>query len=488
MRITLQLSLDCFSIDFFFFQAEDGIRDFHVTGVQTVLFRSNINKELLKSLRENSKKLVEEEIELKKQRMDSKIIFELSTWYQTDENLKEDWKKNQKHIQEIQNKINDYREQFKTLEIDSDRFLKEYESTLESFKNKISELESHKSHLELEQKLSEYSNQLHDGKACPLCGSLEHPNKLFTKDLTQEIENKIEQIKLVNQQIDRLNQKKMNFDRIQDLIKIHEDDLKNKNEELKKTENKISEFHKTFHWKEFDANNRDAFEQKKKQFQEIENKYEAKRNELEIVQRKIEKQLEFIEKCEKTFDQLKTDFRDYQSQFKANELHLKQLVFKDFENVAIEKIEEDLEELKLFNENIEKEFKAIENNLNKSQLEFTASKTQLNALNEQLEELQLKKSEVDTKIDEELKLNELANIDFVKNILNQELDVLALRKRINDFKVQLKTLENTIETQKEKLKDFNLSDEEFAEKEKEFQTSKEELSQSNKRLIELNTE
>src|SRR5207302_6756386 len=25
---------------FFFFQAEDGIRDFHVTGVQTVLFRS----------------------------------------------------------------------------------------------------------------------------------------------------------------------------------------------------------------------------------------------------------------------------------------------------------------------------------------------------------------------------------------------------------------------------------------------------------------
>ena len=72
--------------------------------------------------------------------------------------------------------------------------------------------------------------------------------------------------------------------------------------------------------------------------------------------------------------------------------------------------------------------------------------------------------------------------------MNQELDVSILRKKINDFKVQLKTLENTIETQKEKLKDFNLSDEEFAEKKKEFQTSKEELSQSNERLIELNTE
>src|SRR5207302_3123124 len=28
-------------LSFFFFQAEDGIRDFHVTGVQRVLFRSN---------------------------------------------------------------------------------------------------------------------------------------------------------------------------------------------------------------------------------------------------------------------------------------------------------------------------------------------------------------------------------------------------------------------------------------------------------------
>ena len=63
----------------------------------------------------------------------------------------------------------------------------------------------------MEQKLSEYSDQLHDGKACPLCGSLEHPNKLTSKDLIQEIENKIQQIKLVNQQIDHLKQKKMNF-------------------------------------------------------------------------------------------------------------------------------------------------------------------------------------------------------------------------------------------------------------------------------------
>lgn len=448
----------------------------------------NENKEQLKSLRENSKKLVEEEIELKKQRIDSKIIFELSTWYQTDENLKEDLKKIQKQIQEIQSKINDYREELKTLEIDSENFSKEYESTLKSFKNKITELESQKSHLELEQKLSEYSDQLHDGKACPLCGSLEHPNKLSSKDLIQEIENKIQQIKLVNQQIDHLNQKKMNFERIQDLIKIHEDDLKSKNEELKNKQTEISEFHKTFQWKEFDANNRVAFELKKKHFQEIENQYETKRKELEIAQGKIEKQLEFIEKCEKTFDQLKTEFRDYQSQFKANELHLKQLSFKDFQNKTADEIDENLTELKIFNEKIEKEFKEIENNLNNSQLEFTASKTQLNALNEQLEELQIMKNKVDMKIDEELKLNELVNIDFVKNILNQELDVLALRKKINDFKVQLKTLENTIETQKEKLKDFNLSDEEFAEKENEFQNSKQELSQSNKRLIELNTE
>src|SRR5690606_39833342 len=34
---------------FFFFQAEDGIRDFHVTGVQTCLFRSTVKLGFLNS-------------------------------------------------------------------------------------------------------------------------------------------------------------------------------------------------------------------------------------------------------------------------------------------------------------------------------------------------------------------------------------------------------------------------------------------------------
>src|SRR5690625_7943293 len=113
---------------------------------------------------------------------------------------------------------------------------------------------------------------------------------------------------------------------------------------------------------------------------------------------------------------------------KVNELHIKQFSFKDFQNKTVDEIDRNLTEFKIFNEKIENEFKEIENNLNKSQLEFTASKTQLNALNEQLKELQIMKNKVDMKIDEELKLNELENIDFVKIILNQELEVSILRK------------------------------------------------------------
>lgn len=446
------------------------------------------NKKNLKSLRNELKKLVEEENQLKEQRIDSKIIFELSSWYQTNQKLKEDLMENKNQIQDIQKKINECKAELKTLEIDSKNFTKEFETTLESYKNKISELELHKSHLELEQKLSEYSDQLHDGKACPLCGSLEHPNKISTNDLSEEIHKIITEITVFNNEIESLNQKKMNFDRIDGLIKIYKTDLKSKNEELKKTEKKIIDFHKTFQWKEFDANNREVFEQKKKQFQEIENQYEDKRKELEVAQRKIDKQLEFIEKCEKGFVRLNEDYRDYHSQFKANELHLKQLVFKDFEFDEVEKIARDLSELELFNKSIEKEFKEIEINMNESQLKFTAFKTQLDALNTQLDEICRKKDKVDKKIDEELKSNELKDIDFVENILKQDLDVLTLRKNINEFKVEMKTLENTLEIQKKKLKDFHLSDEEFAEKEQEFETSKQELSLSNESLIELNTE
>src|SRR5690606_13034318 len=40
------------SVLFFFFQAEDGIRDFHVTGVQRVLFRSTLSECLALQLRQ----------------------------------------------------------------------------------------------------------------------------------------------------------------------------------------------------------------------------------------------------------------------------------------------------------------------------------------------------------------------------------------------------------------------------------------------------
>src|SRR5690606_39533210 len=49
-------------LSFFFFQAEDGIRDFHVTGVQTLLFRSVDDRAKTVSIADNGIGMTRDEI------------------------------------------------------------------------------------------------------------------------------------------------------------------------------------------------------------------------------------------------------------------------------------------------------------------------------------------------------------------------------------------------------------------------------------------
>lgn len=439
----------------------------------------------LKALRDGLKKISEEEIELKKQRIDPQIIFKVSSWYDNKKRLTDDLHKFQDKKKEIENKIDECKEEIKDLGIVSETFTKEFNETLESFKKKISEFEAHKSHLELEQKLSEFSDELHHGKACPLCGSLEHPNKLSAKDLSKEIEEIIEQIDSINKQIDDWNQKKAKFERIQDLLEFHTKDLKNNNAELEKIKSQITTHQKTFQWKVFESNNKESFESKKERFQEIENQYNINRESFATAQENIEKQREYIDKCERAFAQLDTDYRDFKSQFKANELYLKHLDFKDHQSKDFEELKRISAELKSANVKIEEDFKAIENELNEFQLKLTASKTESNAFQHQLSELIDKKKIVENTIDEKLKEHQLIDIEKVKNILNEELDVQFIRRKITDFKVDFETLKTNIDAQKEKLKDFNLSEKAFEEKENEFNFSEEKLENLNKQVIEM---
>ena len=54
-------------------------------------------------------------------------------------------------------------------------------------KNNQEEVEEKRNQLEIQQKLAQYAHDLHDGEACPLCGSAEHPHIIEVEDVSNNL-------------------------------------------------------------------------------------------------------------------------------------------------------------------------------------------------------------------------------------------------------------------------------------------------------------
>jgi exonuclease SbcC len=314
------------------------------------------------------------------------------------------------------------------------------ESDLDEINNKLSQINNALNQCSLKHKLQEFAHNLEAGKPCPLCGSPEHPNIIDIQDIDNELNSlHKEQQTLIEKQKQLLLLEKtiaVQYASISSLHKQNNDAQSN----LDKAMHKLNEHLSKFIWNEFSANNEDqlneAFLLQNKLSEEIENLVKQQSN-LQLI---IEKDEVEKEKYTKALNKLESDSAVNASQMELLVNQLQHIKYEDFENINESEIKIQSENLQIqYNEIItryqteENELKQLYANINSLRGSIQTCESLLIETNNDIKNLN---NQINTK------LTSIGNIErqYVTDILNKNLDIETIRKKINSFKQNYETI------------------------------------------------
>ncbi|MBO6213034.1 SMC family ATPase [Algoriella sp.] len=414
----------------------------------------------------------EQEIkDLKANKVDSQIIFEVGNWFNTAKNLHNSISNQQKKNEQVQLQINQLKEELTELNVDKDSFEKENIAFKNQFLNRKKEIEEKRNQLEVQQKLAQYAHELHDGEACPLCGSAEHPHIIEVEDVSNNLALlKDSYVEIETEETDwqlKVNKVQQIFSRLQ----IFEDQLKQENSLIDDLNNQSINHLKLFIWTNFDSANYTHFQEIQQNSIRLEKEIEQKNEALKNDRIVLEKERQDLDKFSKALENFKLEEGEKLARINQNKANLKVLSFDDFKTFSEEDILFKAKELSQLNQKIEQTYQALNLNLNDLNPKLASQKTSITLIETQIKEILNELNQVNTQINTSLAEHYLHKIEDVNLILNQHLNISEEQKEINNFKVKYETAKQIINDLELKLDGLIFDENAFEETEIKFKNS-----------------
>ena len=385
--------------------------------------------------------------------------------------LYEKTKQNESKLEQLQEKFNkDKEEKFKL-----DREVKSLKEELEKYKNERTSLEKDLNEEKFLNLANELKNELQDGKPCPVCGSMHHPNidkinnndKInYIEEQIRKVEQKIEEItkdydSSIRQQSKLLSTISMTEESINEIKReIGDSKSSDINDDLNMLSREIISLReKIADWTE----NKEKLEEQIKELEKTKNKRE--KEELELSKDILNKSdnlnslKENVDKIGKNYDTIKKEYLYLVSNLKID--NLKEKVEEINKNSRIiEEIEKENSELKLKKEGIEADLKLKRDNF----IELDKNISSLNKENE---------SNLKDKSENETEFNLITKGENPRHLLENILDEIEritsteakLRVQVEEEKYKVEKLKSKTSEVKGKLQESKIK----------YKTSKETL-------------
>ncbi|WP_333661424.1 SMC family ATPase [Chishuiella changwenlii] len=422
-------------------------------------------------------KLVENEIkDLAKNRINSSNLIDAGNWFSQQKNIQETAAQQQQKIENLEQKIIQLLSTFK---VEGEHISEEgYLNDLE--KNKTV-LEQQKTQIQVQEQLAHYAHNLHDGEACPLCGALEHPSKI-------ELENISDKALLIENELKVLNDKINLLKNIFSEKKFIDDQLKVEKESAIHYKNLLEEHFKKFIWKEFDAHNFDDFETKRNNTISLEKLLEEKNSSIQKSRENLETARQKVERFSKELERIRVEEIQKETQIQQNKSNLKVLDFNDFKTKNVEEIQQELIVLKQKNSSTEKEYNALNEELNKINPLLSVQKKSIE-INEK-NKIDLEAQEKSLKENIHLLLNEqqIESIERVEEILALKLNISEIRKEVEQFTIQFETLKNVIIELESKTENSSFDEDAFQLEQQKLIEAEQKYKSANELVIQLKSE
>ncbi len=450
----------------------------------------------INSLKENIQKLSEENSALKNQLLNEDEITVLSNWFSVQKLLvKDKFEKLQTlSVCEITcknalQKITDALQKVDFLHhlpVDFPEIEKILNSKLQTVAKEKQQTEEHLQHLQLKEKLSEYSKELKDNHACPLCGSLEHPKIIQYESVAKEIS-----ALQANKEQNRIEEQK-----IRDL---HTGFLKLDNERQKSAENLFSiqkqieksqadlEVHlsKFPQQTQFSPDNETTFvnalEKNRIQKQEI----TKKEKERALYEQNLTELLAKTETLKAEHQKITEGILFAEGSVRTILGQLKLLTIEECRQYSLDTLKRNAEHLRNQHKEIEQAY-ADENN-QRQQWEQNLSHLDggILQLKQQMADktafLQTKEKEIATKLQQ----TSYSDLREIKEILLQNLDIQEIHKQINKHKETLHALKELFLHLENQLSGAQFDAEKYEQLQAQHKSKKEEQSILNQELGKL---
>jgi len=437
------------------------------------------------------KKLIElaKETEvLKPKKLDATLIINVGNWFLEKKNLTESFQKQTEKTNQKKAEIEKISTVLKPFEINTESFKNDFKTKIDALEIQKKELSEKQKHLEIQQKLSHFASELHDGESCPLCGSLEHPNILEFDDVNSELNELQKQIENLENQKQEIQKKSLEIEKILERKNIFEEQLKSEEEILKQIQINIQNHVQNFIWKEFNAENEAEFEQKRLQSFEIEKQIEQISQNISQERKNLEKERETLDQYNKALEKFRLDEAKKAEQIKTNESNMKILDWKDYKEKAIIEVEESFQKLAQSNLETEQNYQNLIKKEKELSPKLAEQKTIVSQLEKRISELEKEISDNENVIKQSLSDQNFTDLVEVQTILSEEINVYEARNKIQKFRIDFETLKNGISELETKLKDFSFDEEHFSAVENQFKTIENDVKIANDSVVKITSE
>ncbi len=445
-------------------------------------------EQIVEQLVQNIKETEKETDILTKKQIETNVLLNVGDWFTKKHYLVKELNLQEEKSKQLNNEIQFIKNELINDKIDISTFEEDVKAVQDTFWHQKKELTSKLQSFQVQQELAHFAHNLHNGEACPLCGSLDHPEILMLEDVATHLNEIQKEINLVeekqNNAVDFTNKIRQ---KIQKLTLLN-DQFSSENRHLENLKTQTVQHNITFIWTDFNADNFDDFQEKKQASFDLTKQIESKNKFISEQRSNLENQQETADKYKKALEKFKLDEAEKQAHINQHLNNLKILNYDDFKAFSVTEINQKLADLKAFNQKTETDFNLYNQQFNKCNTQIQVQEVSITSIEKQLLDLQKNLEEMNDSFSQNLIDQKIENKEKVTEIIDLKLDVETVRKEIEDFTVAYKTLHNQIQELETKLQGAFFNENEYLQLQNDFETAETELKLATENVTKTKTE
>ncbi len=377
---------------------------------------------------------------------DLALLSNIKAWYVEKNNLRRQFLEAEQEIEKSVREEKAIREEvikaladlvFEKLSSGTDHaeYARYLQSKTAEIKEKLKILTEQESHIRVKAQLKIYAEELEEGKPCPLCGSLHHPD-LFKTDDIRDVQTKLEKERLICEKeiehIAALGNRLNVLDSQQQYIRSHQKDLiLGKNERQQKAEAHAAQFVWDSYREETELT---------QAFQEADRiRTELKRSEtiLDVLAKSIVQEEKNKERYQAEVEKIRTVLTIHQTALETIRDQLKFISPAQYSQIPAATIEGEKSALLREHARIEKEFTEKSDRLaDRTKLKDNLSGS-LTVNRRELEQDRLTIENLKKQLDNQLEKSSFQSLEEIAQLLMEPVDLETEKQRVASFKDQL---------------------------------------------------